>query len=306
MNLGFVIILAEQRGLGRAQSYPEIRSMAQRAEQAGFDSIWLYDHLLYRPAREEGRQGAEDITIGIWECWTMLSALAEAIHRVRLGSLVLCNSFRNPAILAKMAATLDEVSGGRFTLGIGAGWNRPEYEAFGLPYDHRVSRLEEALQILRPLIKEGRADFTGKYYQVKDCEIRPRGPSPSGSPILVGGGEPRMLRLVARYADQWNNGYFGGPETFKESQQAMLQACQDVGRDPATLGMTVMAALAYKDLIDEPHFENYLEGSDDELVAALHGYADMGVGEVMIHLVPYTLEAFGRLERVVRKYKDEG
>ena len=150
MKVGWTVMLADYLGQGRTPRYKEIRDMARRAEAAGFDSVWLYDHLLYRM---DGRA-----TIGIWECWTILSALAEATERVELGTLVACNSFRNPALLAKMAITLDEVSNGRFILGLGAGWNKAEHDAFGMPFDRLVGRFEEALQIIRPLLKEGRVD----------------------------------------------------------------------------------------------------------------------------------------------------
>jgi len=174
MEIGIVLPLAENRSLGRPPRYTEMREMALQTEAAGFDSIWLYDHLLYRS--DEGE------TTGIWECWTILSALAEATQRVTLGSMVLCNSFRNPAITAKMAATLDEVSNGRFVLGIGAGWNKPEFDAFGIPFDRRASRFEEALQIIRPLLKEGYVDFKGNFYQAIHCELTPRGPRAEARP----------------------------------------------------------------------------------------------------------------------------
>ncbi len=167
MKIGLLVPLANDRETNTRRSYESIRAIAQQAEADSFDSIWLADHLFYRYPGEATR--------GMWECWTMLSALAEATERVEIGPLVLCNSLRNPAILAKMATTLDEVSNGRFILAIGAGWNEPEYEAFGVPFDHRVDRLEEALQIIRPLLKEGRVDFDGKYYQARDCEIAPAG-----------------------------------------------------------------------------------------------------------------------------------
>ena len=231
MKLGVVIMLADSRELGRPRRYNEIRAMAQHVEASGFDSIWLYDHLLYRPEGEG--------TTGIWECWSMLSALAEATRRAELGTLVACNAFRNPALLAKMAATADEVSQGRLIFGIGSGWNKPEYDAFGYPFDHRVDRFEEALQIIKPLLKEGHVDFQGKYYQARDCEIKPRGPRPGGPPLMIGCGAPRMLRLTAQYADLWNNGYFGQPDQFIKTRQEMEEACQAVGRDPSTLGVTV-------------------------------------------------------------------
>jgi alkanesulfonate monooxygenase SsuD/methylene tetrahydromethanopterin reductase-like flavin-dependent oxidoreductase (luciferase family) len=178
MKVGLEVLLAENHWLRRAPRYTEIRDVALRAEAMGFDSLWLYDHLLYRDA--EGRPH------GIWECWTMLSALAEATEHAEIGSLVACTAFRNPALLAKMAATLDEISGGRFTLGLGAGWNAAEFVAFGLPFDHRVTRFQEALQIITALAREGRVAFQGTYHSTPGCEILPRGPRPGGPPIMIG------------------------------------------------------------------------------------------------------------------------
>jgi alkanesulfonate monooxygenase SsuD/methylene tetrahydromethanopterin reductase-like flavin-dependent oxidoreductase (luciferase family) len=196
MKIGVVIMLVELADLKRALTFPEIRRLAQQCEALGFDSIWVYDHLVYRTRKN---------TTGIWEGWTMLSALAACTQRVELGPLVACNSFRNPALLAKMAHTVDAISGGRLILGVGAGWNQPEYEAFGVPFDHRVSRFEEGLQIIRPLLREGRVDFKGRFYTARDCEIAPRSPRPGGPPLLVGASKPRMLRLAAQHADLWND-----------------------------------------------------------------------------------------------------
>ncbi len=168
MKIGLLVFLANDRENYSKRPYDTIRAVAQQAEKDGFDSIWLPDHFLYRNPGEPTR--------GIWECWTMLAALAEATQRVEIGSLVTCNSFRNPAILAKMATTVDEVSHGRLILGVGAGGNEPEYQAFGLPFDHRAGRFEEALQIIKPLLREGHVDFAGRYYQARNCEIVPRGP----------------------------------------------------------------------------------------------------------------------------------
>jgi probable F420-dependent oxidoreductase len=297
MKIGLVLMLAEMRELQRAYSYREIRETAIQAEQAGFDSLWLYDHLLYR-TEEPG-------TIGIWECWSVLSALAEATRSIELGTLVLCNSFRNPAILAKMAATLDEVSGGRFILGIGAGWNQAEYEAFGLPFDHRVDRFEEAMKIIVPLVKEGRVEFTGKYYQAKDCEIRPRGPRSAGPSLLVGCVGPRMLRLTARYADMWNIGYLAKPESYQKPLAELQAACAEVGRDPETLQTSVLSFLGYPDLGFPPVFEEeYLTGSADEVADALRGFEKMGVAHLMLHLVPYRQQAFERAVRALEVYRN--
>jgi probable F420-dependent oxidoreductase len=296
MNIGFVIILAELKALGRAHSYVEIREMALAAEAHGFDSLWLYDHLLYRP---EGQS-----TVGIWECWTMLAALAEATQRVELGSLVLCNAFRNPAILAKMAHTLDEVSGGRFILGVGAGWNKPEYDAFGLPFDHRVSRFEEAIQIIRPLLREGRVDFSGTYYQARDCEIAPRGPRPHGPPLMIAGDGPRMLRLAAQYADLWNTAYLTGSDSLAEPRARLDAACAETGRDPATLGVTALVALNYPDL-GEPggSIADWLSGSADQIAETMRGYERLGVTHLQFHCAPYNMAVLERLAEALRLYR---
>lgn len=297
MKVGLALIIAEREDIGRAFSYRETREVAQRAEANGFDSIWLYDHLLYR---SEGKP-----TIGIWENWTFLSALAEATQRLEVGTLVTCNSFRNPALLAKMAITLDEVSQGRLILGIGAGWNKPEYDAFGFPYDHRVDRLEEALQIIRPLLKDGYVEFQGKYYQVHDCEIKPRGPRTSGPPIMIGGGGPRMLRLTAQYADMWNTGYYGHPDQFAKPLQDMEEACRSVGRETTSLAISVMLALHYTDLapikldFDFPP----LGGSAEQVAQAMLGYQHLGIQHIMFHLVPYSLKSIERLEDALRLYR---
>ena len=243
-----MVFLANERENNTTRSYDSIRAVAQQAEADGFDSIWLPDHFFYRNPNEPTR--------GIWECWTMLSALAEATKRVEIGTLVTCNSFRHPAILAKMATTVDEISQRRLILGVGAGWNEPEYQAFGLPFDHRVARFEEALQILKPLLREGHVDFTGQYYQARNCEIVPRGPRSEGPPLMVGSeGGPRMLKLTAQYADLWNTGYMGKPETLADRRAKLEAACHKVRRDPATLGITALIGLWFPDLqANKPKF----------------------------------------------------
>jgi alkanesulfonate monooxygenase SsuD/methylene tetrahydromethanopterin reductase-like flavin-dependent oxidoreductase (luciferase family) len=152
-------------------------------------------------------------------------------HRVELGSLVACTAFRNPALLAKMADTIDEISGGRLIVGLGAGWDGPENQAFDIKSDHRVDRFEEALQIIVPLLRTGRVDFAGKYYQARDCELRPRGPRPGGPPILIGAKGPRMLRLAASYADLWNaEGPMRQPGEIIPLRASGDAACAAVGR----------------------------------------------------------------------------
>jgi probable F420-dependent oxidoreductase len=296
MQIGAVVRLGPVRGLANAAPtpYASIRDMALRIEDAQLDSLWVYDHVLYRfPPR-----GTE----GIWECWTTLSALAQATRRVQIGTLVLCTPFRNPAMLAKMASTLDEVSGGRLILGLGAGWHQPEFDAFGVPFDHRVGRLEEALQIIGPLLRTGRVDFQGTYYSAPDCELIPRGPRPAGPPIMLAGKGPRMQQLVARYADSWNTAWHSEPETARARIESIRAACEAEGRDPATLEITASVAIAYPDL-GEYALPTPLIGTPEHIAEALAGYAELGVAHVMIEFGPYGPAAFDRLADAVRLFR---
>jgi probable F420-dependent oxidoreductase len=300
MKIGLLVYLVNDRETNAKRPYHAIRAVAQQAEADGFDSIWLADHLLYRKPGEPTR--------GIWETWTVLAALAEATRRVEIGTLVLCNSFRNPAILAKMATTADEVSGGRLILGIGAGWNEPEYKAFGLPFDHRVARFDEAMQIIKPLLRDGYVDFEGQYYQARACEDLPRGPRPAGPPLLIGSEGPRMHALTARYADLWNTGYMGEPETMTGRFATIEEACRQVGRDPATLGVTALIGLWFPGLqADKPAFcDDPLTGTPQQIAAAMHGYAALGVRHIMFQIAPYTPEAIKLLTEALHIYRAAG
>ena len=297
MKIGAVIQLVEISELKRAFTFAEIRATAQCCEELGFDSIWVYDHILYRTKTGE--------TTGIWESWSMLSALAACTQKVELGPLVACNSFRNPALLAKMAHTLDEISGGRLILGLGAGWNKPEYDALGIPFDHRVDRFEEALQIIRPLLKEGQVDFSGKYYTARDCEIRPRSPRPGGPPLMIGAFKPRMLHLAAQYADLYNVGYMSSPRSTEKPLRNLRKACKETGRELATLPYTFMISLSFPDLLGwtVPKKRGTLSGTTEELAAALAGYEKLGVAHLMFHLRPSRPEAYARLAEAVALYQ---
>jgi len=296
MKIGVVINHMQDQTSGVTLRYPEMRALAQRAEAGGFDSIWLFDHLLFRYTPEA--------TIGIWECWTLLSALAEATKRVELGTLVLCNPFRNPALLAKMAHTLDEVSNGRVILGMGAGWHQPEFDAFGYDFERRVDRLQEALQIMKPLLQGERVDFSGTHYQARDCVITPLGPRPGGIPLLIGGGKPRMLRLIAQYADQWNTAWLGGPQQLAERLTRIHDACAAVGRDPATLAVTVGVQAAFPDLGETRSMAREpLSGSAEALAEAFHGYEQAGAAHLIMNPTPYGLPALERLIAAISLYR---
>ena len=199
----------------REVRWPEYLAMARAAEEVGFESIWVGDHLLYsEPER------------GPWEAWTLLSALAAVTSTVRLGPLVACAGFHPPALLAKMASTIDEVSGGRFVLGIGSGWNRREFDAFGIPYDKRVSRFEEAFAIISGLLRGERVSFTGTYHRVDDAVLLP--PPARRTPIMIGSNGPRMLSIALPEADAWNtwwDDYGNTPEGFLALHERLGITC---------------------------------------------------------------------------------
>jgi len=289
MNIGLVIPLAQDEH-GRALTWDEIAARARQAESSGYDSVWLYDHLFHR---FDGHR-----TVGFHECWTVLSALAAVTERVELGTTVLCAGFRNPALLAKMATTLDTITNGRLILGVGAGWHEPEFDGFGLPFDHRVSRFEEALQIIRPLLRAGSVSFEGTYHQAANCEILPRGPRAAGPPILVGAFGPRMMRLTARYADQWTIDWLGPPVRVREQLGKVHDACRAEGRDPATLTITGGVTVAYPDLGELPGWmsapESYLTGDAHALGRQLAAYGHLGVDHLITNLYPLTEASVAR------------
>ncbi len=300
MKVGAIVRLADI-GEGsdgyRYPTFPEIRETARRIEDAGFDSLWIFDHLLYREV-----DGTET---GIWEGWTMLSALAAVTDRLTLGPLVACTHFRNPALLAKMAATLDEVSNGRLILGLGAGWNEPEFEAFGIPFDHRLERFKEAVQIIVPMLRTGRVDFEGRYYRARNADLLPRGPRPEGPPILIGGWGPKMLELTTEYADLWNGGYSGPIDTFRPHLHRFNEARSRAGASAAHIQTSALLKLGWPDLAEVPSFfeGEYITGSPPEIARSFKDYANAGVDHIMCQYHPYTTEALDRLIDALRIYR---
>ncbi len=294
MKLGIVLQTMESGLEGQPPTFQAIQELAQAAERAGLDSIWLPDHLLRSPRGEV-----------FWEVFTLLGALAAVTTRITLGTLVVSTSFRSPALVAKIADTLDAISGGRLILGLGAGWYQPEYEAFGYPFDHLASRFEEALEIIAPLLREGQVDFQGQYYQVHNCVLRPRGPSRQGPPLMIAGRRPRMLQLAARYADAWNNAWHVDPTTMQASYAAFKQACAIVGRDPATIEVTLGTAVKLLSAGEQAEETKAIAGSPEAIAHRLASFAREGVTHVIVLLEPLTLEsiaAFGHIVEAVRQH----
>ena len=273
--------LGENERLGRPLPFGHLRAMAVAADEHGLDSVWGADHLLFRD--ENGTQG-------IHESWTVLTAVAVVTRRVQVGPLVLALPFRNPALTAKMAAALDEVSGGRLVLGVGCGWHQPEFDAFGYTFSNRVGRFEEAMQILGPMLRTGRADFEGRWHVARDAELLPRGPRDGGPPILIAGKGPRMLRLVARHAEWWNAAWYGHPEQATELAERIARlraACEAEGRDPATLTLTAGIFVHFPDLEqDEEPPERAISGDPEEVGRAMAGYREHGIEHLIVHCWP--------------------
>jgi alkanesulfonate monooxygenase SsuD/methylene tetrahydromethanopterin reductase-like flavin-dependent oxidoreductase (luciferase family) len=282
----------------RVVRWPELAAMARTAEAVGLDSIWVGDHLLYR--YEDGE------TRGPWEAWTTLAGLAAVTSRVELGPLVASTSFHTPPMLAKLAATVDELSGGRLIVGLGAGWNETEYRAFGFPFDHRVSRFEEAFTIVRTLLREGAIDFSGDWYQVHEAELLPRPARAGGPPLMVGSIGERMLSITLPHVDAWNAWYawFGNtPEGLRPLLERLDAACRSVGRDPETLERTVALHLRFPGALGRKMAESVavppIEGDPETIAAALRAYAALRIGHVQLVLDPITEESIARLGPVL-------
>lgn len=226
-------------GIATSPNYPyaEILRAWQNAEALGYDSAWAYDHFL----------GISSLDDPYLEGWTLLTSLLHRTQRIRGGTLVLGNSYRHPAVLANMATTLDLISNGRLDLGIGAGWYRAEYDAYGIPYPRdsvRIAQLDEAIQVLKALWTEERADFDGEHYRLKDAPCEPKPVQRPHPPVWIGGGGERLLlRVVARRADGWNI-WMVGEDEYRHKAEVLAQHCREVGRDPGTIRRSVGFSLA--------------------------------------------------------------
>jgi alkanesulfonate monooxygenase SsuD/methylene tetrahydromethanopterin reductase-like flavin-dependent oxidoreductase (luciferase family) len=292
MRIGVTVPLTE--GDVRDKDVPtfgETLAFAQHAEAAGLDSIWVFDHLLFRYAGQPDE--------GIREAWTTLAALAPVVPRVELGALVMCSSFRSPGLMAKMAATLDDLAGGRLILGLGSGWHDSEYEAFGFPIDHRVGRFAEDLEIVARLLRGETVSYDGRWRTVRDAVLVP--PPERRVPILVAAEGPRMLRLTATWADAWNAAWFGAADTRMRALLAALDAaCLEAGRDPATMRRTVGIRIhdpgaPLGDRAASP-------GDPDRLAALFDELAILGVDDAVIWSLSKTNAAIDRIAEARRRH----
>ena len=296
LQVGLVIVTGELKATGTTR-WTQVRDLALRAEEMDFGTVWVIDELLWR------KDGTDQ---GFWDGVAMAGAVAAVTSRIKVGTWIMSALHRNPGIVAKAAETLDEISGGRFIFGLGAGHAWPgQAHAFGLPEDHIHSRFEEALQIIVPLLRTGRADFQGTYHIARDLEHRPVGPRPGRIPLMIGGHGPKMLRLAATHADIWS-AYAeerDDIEEFLPRMAAFETACAEVGRDPATVGKSAgisVAPMAWR-MTREPDQPavSAMSGSPEEIAAGLLAFRDAGFTQVEMILEPQTLEALESMAPVL-------
>jgi len=291
----------------REVRWPELRAIALTAEDAGFDSIWLGDHLLYRDSGGSAR--------GPWEAWTTLAGLAEATERVVLGPLVAATAFHAPFMLAKLAATVDEISAGRLVLGIGAGWNPVEFNALGVPFDHRVSRFEESFTIVRTLLRDGYIDFEGEFFAAREAELVPRPTRPGGPQLLIGSSGERMLAATIPYVDAWNAWYAdtgNEPAGVPRLRALVDDAAHAAGRAPGEIERTVAVQVQLpggtgrlEGDLGERQSVRPLTGAPTQMAEALRAYAREGIGHVQLVVDPITEASVAALAPVL-ELLDEG
>jgi alkanesulfonate monooxygenase SsuD/methylene tetrahydromethanopterin reductase-like flavin-dependent oxidoreductase (luciferase family) len=283
----------------REVHWAEYVAMARAAESAGFDSIWLGDHMLYRG---DGRRER-----GPWDAWTLLAGLAAETERVRLGPLVACAAFHPPGVLAKMASGVDEISAGRLVLGLGAGWNRPEFDAFGIPFDHLASRFEEAFEIIRRLLAGERVSFSGRYWNLDDAVLLP---SPRRRPpLMVGSNGPRLLAATLPHVDVWNtwfDGYGNRPEGFADLSATIDDAARRVGRPPEEIARSACVFVVLdRSTADRQVGDEVppLEGTAEHIARVLREFEEAGADEAILVVSPITERSIRTLGEAVALLK---
>jgi alkanesulfonate monooxygenase SsuD/methylene tetrahydromethanopterin reductase-like flavin-dependent oxidoreductase (luciferase family) len=292
-TLGINIPNSERNHFYGTPYWSDMIAMSERAAEAGFEILWFDDHFSF-PDEDGGLRGQ-------WDAFTLMAAIAARVPDVQIGPMVACTAYRNPGVIAKMTEMIDEISGGRFILGLGAGWQKDEYRQFGFQFEPRVSQFEEALKIIHGLLRDGEADFQGEFFQANQAKNLPRGPRPDGAPILIGSSGERMLRLLARYADAWNTGG-GSPEAVRKNVAKLEAACTAEGRDPATVVKTASVEFAMEGFNEDS--KGVLQLDDDGKLAKLNELKDLGFDHTYLRLKPTTPETIAALAPVVKAFYD--
>jgi alkanesulfonate monooxygenase SsuD/methylene tetrahydromethanopterin reductase-like flavin-dependent oxidoreductase (luciferase family) len=284
-EVGFVIVTRHWGPERTLPRWSDVREQALRAEALGFDAVWLEDELLWRPST--------GTPLGFWDGISITGAVAAVTSRIKVGSWVLSALHRNPGIIAKTAETLDEISGGRYVFGLGAGHAEPgQARSFGLPEDRTASRFAEAVQVIVPLIREGRADFEGTFHAAHDLPQTPQGPRPNRIPLMIAAQGPKGMRLAAQHADIWSG--FAEDRSdmveFGPRIEALEAACAEVGRDPKTIGRSAGVDLHPLDGAPASNGE-WIGGSPEQMADQLRAFRDGGYTQVALFPTPSTIAA---------------
>jgi F420-dependent oxidoreductase-like protein len=264
-----------------SQPWNDVLKLAEHVERTGWDGIWYADHFM---------PNAEDTSTPWPEAWVTLAALGARVPRLRIGTLVAGNTYRHPAVLAKMAATVDHITGGRVVLGLGSGWQENEHRQYGIPFytvTERLHRLDEACEVIKRLYTEREASFSGRFYQLDRASLEPK-PVQTPLPLMIGGGGEKLtLKITARHADEWN--VWGTPEILEHKMAVLDGHCRDLGRDPTTIARSAVALLF---MSDDPEYlqrmraadiqQPRLIGTPDEIRARIAEYRDIGVDEFIV------------------------
>ena len=269
--------------------WPEYLAMARAAEEVGFDSIWLGDHLLYRDDRGER---------GPWDVWTLLAALAAATTRIELGPLVACAAFHPPGILARMAAAVDEISDGRLVVGVGAGWNETEFRAFGLPFDARVARFAEAFEVVRRLLARERVTLHGRFHDVDGAVLLP--PPRRRPPLMIGTRGRRLLELTLPYVDAWNTWYdwYGNaPARFGELNREIDELAAAAGREPSEIARSACVFVVRDEGVGERTLDPAAPPVERDLAEHLHRLAIEGADQAILVVDPINEESIRAVGR---------
>lgn len=278
-------------------TWSQMAKMARTAEEVGLDSLWVGDHLLY---------DEDSVRSGPWEAWSLLAGLAAVTSRIAIGPLVAALPFHHPAVLAKAAATIDEISQGRLVFGVGAGWNEVEFSAFGLPYQRRAARFAEAFLIIRRLLAGERVDFSGEFYNLEGAELLPKPSRPSSMTFMIGSNRPRMLSIALPHAEWWNSWYSAfdnNPQQVRPLVERIEQTCLEVGCDPSRLKKSVAVYIGFGGRSERRTGGTPWLGSIEEQVGRLNIVEAAGIHEVQGVLDPITAETIEKFGEIVARYR---
>ena len=290
-SLGMMVPVSQRATFPGTPHFADMLEVSRDAASAGFEMLWFADHFSFTD--DDGVRGA-------WDAWTLMAAIAATVPDVQIGPMVACTAYRNPGVIAKMTEMIDDISGGRFILGLGAGWHKPEYDQFGIRFEPRVSQFEEALRIIHGMLRDGKADVRGEFFQANDAVNLPRGPRAEGPPILIGSSGDRMLGLLAQYGDAWNTCWYGGTEGIPKKIEKLDSAMETAGRDPKSVIRTIGVSIAGEGYTGSR--ANAFAGDAEAQLAFLKDVEALGFRHICVGLDPCTPQSIAAFAPVIEAF----